>query len=99
MFVFLNLPRSPRSFSKLVEIIETKGLKILKHFKTRWMRIALLKHVLCEWRLLIVKMALDYISHLSFCALYHLLCNIESLLGMAYILLFFEVVQSSNKFG
>ena len=47
--------------------------------------LALLKHVLSKWHLLIVKMALDYASHPPSSALFHLLCDIESFLAMACI--------------
>ena len=87
-------------FSKLAEVMETKGLKILKHCKTRWVEmLAPLKQVMFEWRLLIVKMTLDYTNHPPSRTSYHLLCGIESLLGIACILPLFEVVQSLNKFG
>ena len=56
--------------------------------------LASLKCVLFEWRLLIVKMALDYTIHSFSCALYHLLCDIDSLLAMAYILFFLDCVVS-----
>ena len=61
--------------------------------------LALLKRILSEWLLLIVKMALDSPRHLPSRALYELLADIESLLAMARILSLFEVVQSLNKFG
>ena len=97
---FSKSPKKSLEFSKLAEIMETKGLKILKHCKTRWVgMLAPLKRVLSEWRLLIVKMAMDYSSHPPSYVLYHLLCDIDSLLGMACILPLFEAVQSLSKFG
>ena len=97
---FSKSPKKSLEFSKLAEIMETKGLKILKHCKTRWVgMLAPLKRVLSEWRLFIVKMALDYSSHPPSRVLYHLLCDIDSLLGMACILPLFEAVQSLSKFG
>ena len=75
-------------------------MKILKHYKTHWVGIlAPLKQVLSEWRLLIVKMALDYGSHPPSRVLCHFLYDIDSLLGMACILPLFEAVQSLGKFG
>ena len=94
---FSKSPKKCLEFSKLVEIMETKGLKILKHCKTRWVgMLAPLKRVLSEWRLLIVKMALDSPRHPPSRALYDLLADVDSLLAMAYM---FEAVQSLNKFG
>ena len=75
---FCKSPKKCLEFSKLAEIMERKGLKILKHCKTRWVgMLAPLKHVLSEWRLLIVKMALDSPRHPPFRALYELLVDIE----------------------
>ena len=96
---FSKSPKKYLEFSKLAEIMETKGLKILKHCKALWVgMLAPLKRVLSEWRLLIVKMALDSPRHPPSHTLYELLANIESLLAMAYILPLFEVMQSLNKF-
>ena len=97
---FSKSPKKCLEFSKLAEIMETKGLKILKHCKTRWVgMLAPLKRVLSEWRLLIVKMALDSPRHPPSHALYDLLADVDSLLAMACILPLFEAVQSLNKFG
>ena len=97
---FSKSPKKCLEFSKLAEIMETKGLKILKHCKTRWVGIlAALKRVLSEWRLLIVKMALDSPRHPPSRTLYELLADIESLLAMACILPLFEAMQFLNKFG
>ena len=97
---FCKSPKKCLEFSKLAKIMDTKGLKILKHCKIRWMgMLAPLKRILSEWWLLIVKMALDSPRHPPSRALYELLADIESLLAMAYILPFFEAVQSLNKFG
>jgi hypothetical protein len=47
-------------FTKLVEVMETKGAKILKNVKTHW--ISMLSPTWCvmvEYRILLMKMALD----------------------------------------
>ena len=96
---FSKSPKKSMEFSKLVEIMETKGSEILKHCKTLWVdMLTTLKQILSEWPFLTIKMELDYSIYLLY-ALYHLLYDIESLFGMACILLLFEVVQSLRKFG
>ena len=97
---FSKSPKKFLEFAKLAKIMETKGLKNLKHYKTLWVgMLAPLKCIFSKWRSLIVKMALDYSSHPPTCALYNLLSNIKSLFGMACTFLLFEVVQSLSKFG
>lgn len=57
---FCKSPKCHLKFTKLVEIMETKGKKILKHVKTRWCSLLLPLHrILSEYRTLVVKMALD----------------------------------------
>ena len=97
---FFKSSKKSLEFSKTAKIIETKGLKILKHCKTHWIgMLAPLKCVLFEWHLLLVKMALDYSNHPPSRALYHLLYDIESLLGTVCILPLFKVVQYLIKIG
>lgn len=79
---FLKLPKKLMEFFKLAEIMETKRLKILKHYNMHWIEmLAPLKHVLSEYCILILKMAADYNSHLPSCTLFHLLCIVKTLLS------------------
>ena len=54
---FLHLPKWHLEFTKLTEIVETKGLKIMNNVKTRWISLLEpLKYVLDKYKTLIVKM-------------------------------------------
>lgn len=57
---FAKSPKRHLEFVKLAELMQSKGLKILKNVKTRW--ISMLSpavRVMSEYRVLIVKMSLD----------------------------------------
>ena len=57
---FAHSPKRHLEFQKLAEVMHSKGLKILKNVKTRW--ISMLSpaiRVMNEYRVLLVKMALD----------------------------------------
>lgn len=62
--LFLGSPKQHLEFTKLVEVVETEGLKMLKNVKTRW--ISLLEPLQCvlgEYKALIVKKAKDNSSN------------------------------------
>jgi hypothetical protein len=57
---FLHSPKRHLEFTKLAEIVETEGLKIVNNVKTRWISLLEpLKRVLGEYKTLIVKMCED----------------------------------------
>jgi hypothetical protein len=59
MFFSHNLKRHLQ-FTKLAKIMETKGNKILRNTKTRWISMVnLIKHVLSEYHTFLMKMAMD----------------------------------------
>jgi hypothetical protein len=56
---FSNSPKHHLEFQKLVEITETKGLKV--DVKTRWINmLAPLKYVEKKYKILIVKITIDF---------------------------------------
>jgi hypothetical protein len=59
MFFSHNLKRHLQ-FTKLAKIMETKGNKILRNTKTRWISMVNpIKHVLSEYHTFLMKMAMD----------------------------------------
>jgi hypothetical protein len=96
---FAKSPKKALEFSNLAEVMETGGHKILKHCKTRWVgMLAIAKHILSEYWLLVAKMVADYDSHAPTHSLYHLLVDVKCLLSMAAIVPVFEKVESLMKF-
>jgi hypothetical protein len=60
MFFFSHNLKIHLEFTKLVEIMETKGNKILCNIKTRWISIINpIKHVLSKYHIIIMKITLD----------------------------------------
>jgi hypothetical protein len=95
---FSKSPKRYLEFSKLAEIMETQGNKLLKNVKTRW--ISLLeptKRVMSEYRTLVVNMALDSTNNNSAKVNFELLCDIEVLYGLAILLPMLEKVDSLMK--
>jgi hypothetical protein len=96
---FAKLPKKALEFSNLAEVMETRGRKILKHCRTRWVgMLAPAKRILSKYRLLVAKMAANYNSHAPTCSLYYLLVDVKCLLSMAAIVHLFEKVESLMKF-
>jgi len=57
---FLSSPKCHLEFTKLIENVEIKGLKVLQNVKTRWnSMLTPLKHVGKKYKTLIVKMAIN----------------------------------------
>ena len=53
-------PKMHLQFVKLVELVETKGLKLLKNVKTRWISlIEPLRRIIQEYRVLLTNMKED----------------------------------------
>ena len=60
MAYFKHSPKSHLEFVKLVDVMETKGLKLLTNMKTRWVSlIEPLRHIIQEYRVLLAKMKAD----------------------------------------
>jgi hypothetical protein len=60
---FKHSPKRHLEFMKLAELMETKGLKLLKNVKTRWVSlIEPLRRILQEYRVLLAKMKADSLS-------------------------------------
>jgi len=86
-------------FTKLVEILETKGNKILQNVKTKWISMLnLTKRLMVEYRTLLVKMTLDNPTNQQAKQNYEHLCDLQILLGLACILLLLESMHALIKF-
>jgi hypothetical protein len=107
---FSHSPKRHLEFTKLAEIVETKGLKILNNVKTRWISLLEpLKRVLGEYKTLIAKMcedaavkdlepkareAIEKAKHNL-----DLLCDVGTLLALPCILPLLESVDSLMRFA
>ena len=92
---FSGSPKCHLEFTKLVEVVETEGLKILNKVQTRWTSLLEpLKRICGEYKTLIVKFITNVSKesgarkHLSF------LLDIATLLVLPCILLMLEAMQS-----
>ena len=60
---FKHSPKRHLEFVKLVELMETKGLKLLKNVKIRWVSlIEPLRRILQEYKVFLAKMKADSVS-------------------------------------
>jgi hypothetical protein len=61
---FAHSPKRHLEFTKLAEVMQSKGLKILKNITTRWISmLAPAVRVMNEYKVLLVKMAMDSKPH------------------------------------
>jgi hypothetical protein len=104
---FSHSPKRHLEFTKLAEIVETKGLKILNNVKTRWISLLEpLKRVLGEYKTLIAKMCEDAAvkdpePKVTEKAKHNLdlLCDVGTLLALPCILPLLESVDSLMRFA
>jgi hypothetical protein len=97
---FSSSPKCHLEFTKFVEIMEIKGLKVLQNVKTRWINmLAPLKRVGKKYKTLIVKMAIDSGSvEVAKTNLVNL-CDVGIILGLPCILPMLEFVNALMKFA
>jgi hypothetical protein len=61
---FAHSPKKHLKFTKLVEILETKGRKILQNVKTRWISmLSPAKRLMAKYRTLLVNMTLNNVTN------------------------------------
>ncbi len=83
---------------KLVEVIESKGLKFLKNIKMKWISIlASFKQMVKEYKTSVVKMNDDVVSNEVINNNYELLYDVETILGLTCVLPMLEAMQSLSK--
>ncbi len=83
---FAHSPKRHLEFAKLVEIMETKGNKILHNVKTKWISmLSLAKRMMVEYKTLVVKMVMDQNTNQQSKFNYEHLCELQILLGLTCI--------------
>ncbi len=97
---FTHNPKQHLEFCKLAKILESKGNKLLKNIKTRWISmLSPCKKFFVEYKLLVVKMVEDNDHIENAKSNYKLLCDVETFLRLAWILLYLETMQGLFKFA
>jgi hypothetical protein len=97
---FTSSPKRHLEFTKLAEIVETSGLKMLPTVRTRWISMfEPLKRVLSEYKTLIVKMSKDAIEESKAIHNLMLLCDLSTLLALPCLLPLLESVNSLITFS
>ncbi len=97
---FSKSPKWHLGFTKLVELMETKGAKILKNVKTGWIfMLSFVQCVMAMDKTLLVKMALDAPTNDNAKKNFDLFCDVQILLGLVAILLLLQSVHNLIKFS
>jgi hypothetical protein len=93
-------PKRCNEYQKLAEIMETSGLKILQNVTTRWISmLEPLKHVLGEYKTLIVKMAHDANEESKAAYNLALLCDVHTLLALPCLMPLLESLNQLIEFA
>jgi hypothetical protein len=97
---FYKSPKRHVEFTKLVNIMETKGLKLLRNVKTRWdSMLSPTKWVMVEYKTLLMKMALNMDANSQVATNFEHLVDLDMLFYLYYILPFLGYVHSLIKFS
>jgi hypothetical protein len=97
---FSGSPKRHLEFTKLAEVVEIEGLKILNKVQTRWISLLEpLKHICGEYKTLIVKFDVDASQESGARIHLSLLLDVATLLALPCILPMLEAVQSLIKFA
>ncbi len=90
---FAHNPKHHLEANKLVELLECKGNKIIQNIKMRLISmLSFSKKILNEYKALVVKMVEDNVTDNTTKTNYELLCKLETLLGLFYIIPLLELV-------
>lgn len=97
---FCKSPKRMEEFRQLADLTKTKGLKMLKNIKTRWVSlIEPLRRLLSEYRTLIYKMTSDLNDNVKAEECLVLLLDPYSMLGMCALLPLLEAIDSLVTFA
>jgi hypothetical protein len=97
---FAHSPKRHLEFTKLVEILEMKENKILWNVKARWISmLSLAKRLMAKYKTFLVKMTLNNLANQQAKQNYEHLCDLQILLGLAYVLPLLEFVHALIKFA
>jgi hypothetical protein len=92
--MFSHSPKEVLEVVNLAKTLETKGLKLLLNTKTHWISmLSPLKHVLREYKSFIVKMHMDAPINKLVVENLDLLCDLELVFGLSYMLPMLEMVH------
>jgi hypothetical protein len=87
-------------FIELVDIMETKGNKFSHNVKMCWISmLSPMKHVICKYRPLLMKMALDFPTIALAASNLELNCDVEILLSLVCFVPMLEIVKVLMKFA
>jgi hypothetical protein len=87
-------------FTKLATIMETKGPKLLRNVKTKWISmLSLTKWVITKNKTLLMKMAINMYANSQATTKFEHLVDLDMLLSLFYILPFLEFVHNLLKFS
>jgi len=90
---FIHSLKRHMEFTKLEEIFETKGAKILHKMKTlQILMLAPTKCVLQKYKTFVVKMVNDSLGNVSAKNNYELLCDCDTILGLICVLPMMEAM-------
>ncbi len=99
-FYFTHSPKRHLEFIKITKLMATKGNKIFRNVKTRWISmLSPAKRVMVEYKTILVKMTLDNPTNQQGMLNYEHLCDIHIFLGLACILPLLESMHALIKFA
>ncbi len=97
---FYKSPKHHLEFTKLVDIMESKGLKLLRNVKARWdSMLSPTKQVMTEYKTLLMKMALDMDANSQVATNFERLVDLDMLLYLSYTLPLLKYVHNFIKFS
>ena len=97
---FNGRPKRCVELVKLIDIMETKGLKMLKCVKTRWIiMLSPCKRVFSEYRTLVVKMGLDINTCSAAKDNFDILVDLEVMMAFYYLVPMLEMVNKVIKWA
>ncbi len=98
--LFSHIPKRHIEFLKFVDLMKTKGNKILWNVKTCWINMLnMTKQVMSMYMPLVAKMAKDSPSFMVARVNFELLCNVNLLISLSYLLPMLETIHALIKFA
>jgi hypothetical protein len=97
---FTRSPKRHLEFVNLAEVLETKGLKILRQVKTRWLSmISPAIRVMNEYKTLVVKMMEDQDDMESAKTSFHHLIDVQIVVSLPCLVPMFKCLHSLMQLG
>jgi hypothetical protein len=96
---FAHFPKRHFEFTKLAQILQTKGDKILCNVKTHWTSmLSPIKHVMSKYKTLMLKIVKDNMEVVIAKTNFELLCDVSLPLALVCLQSFFEIAHAFIKF-